>query len=316
MCKITIFTATYNREKLLIRLYESLKKQTKKEFEWLIIDDDSIDNTSNMVEEWINSENDFSIRYIKQPHGGKHRALNRGFIEAHGKYFFIVDSDDYLLNNAIELIESWIENIEKSSERLAGVSGLIAYENGDINGGEPLVNSQGWVDADCITRRKYNLEGDKAEVFRTDLLRKHPFPEYDSEFFITDSVCWNAIYADNYKIRWFNKVIYIAEYLEDGLTKSGMNDFSGYLKNYYGFCYFVRQTIDIFGTLNQPRLVWNYFKIAKIKKLKVKDIKTDLRMNTFQLIYTCISIPVGFIKSTLRIIKSEGINGVFKRLNS
>lgn len=316
MGKITIFTATYNREKLLYRLYESLKMQTVKGFEWLIIDDDSTDNTNYVVNKWINKKNDFSIRYIKQTHGGKHRALNRGFVEANGEYFFIVDSDDYLTNNAIELINSWINNIESSNEKLAGVSGLIAYKNGIINGGIPLVNNNGWIDADCKTRRKYNLEGDKAEVFKTKLLRKHPFPEFDNEFFITDSVCWNAIYLEGYKIRWFNKVIYIAEYLEDGLTKSGMNEFNGNLKNYYGFCYFVRQSINIFGTINQPRLIWNYFKISKIKGLKIKNIKRDLKMSNIELIYNFICIPLGFIKSTIRILKNEGVYGVCKRLSN
>ena len=316
MYKITIFTATYNREKLLYRLYESLKIQTVKEFEWLIIDDDSTDNTNYVVNKWISDKNDFSIRYIKQTHGGKHRALNRGFVEANGEYFFIVDSDDYLTNNAIELINGWINNIENSHEKLAGVSGLIAYENGIINGGIPLVNNEGWIDADCFTREKYNLEGDKAEVFKTELLRKYPFPEFDNEFFITDSVCWNAIHLDGYKIRWFNKVIYIAEYLEDGLTKSGMNEFYGSLRNYNGFCYFVRQSINIFGTINQPRLIWNYFKIAKIKGVKIKNIKHDLQMNNIELIYNFICIPIGFIKSIIRVLKSEGFYGVLKRFNN
>ena len=51
---ISIVTATYNREKLLKRLYNSLCKQESKLFEWIVIDDGSIDNTENLITEFKN----------------------------------------------------------------------------------------------------------------------------------------------------------------------------------------------------------------------------------------------------------------------
>lgn len=314
MCKITVFTATYNRKHLLCKLYESLRRQTSYEFEWLIIDDASTDYTDELVNEWINKENNFEIRYIRQKHGGKHRALNKGFFEAKGEYFFIVDSDDYLTDDAIEIISGWIDQIKDSNERLAGVSGLRAYESGEINGGIPIVNDEGWIDADCFSRNKYNLNGDKAEVFKTDILRQHLFPEFDGEFFLTEDVCWNSIYKDNYKIRWFNKAIYICEYLDGGLTKSGMNELEGHINNYKGYCYYVKQSIDLFGIMNRPRLFKTFIKIAKYKNKKFSDMATDLNMSNMQLLLKYIILPFAFGKSGLKILRKRGIKGIFNKI--
>lgn len=101
---ITIFTPTYNRAYRLPNLYKSLQEQTCKDFEWLVVDDGSTDNTSKLFEQWQAEENSFPIRYFKQPNGGKHRAINRGVKEAKGELFFIVDSDDTLSSNAIRIV--------------------------------------------------------------------------------------------------------------------------------------------------------------------------------------------------------------------
>ena len=94
---ITIFTPTFNRAYRLPDLYHSLQRQTNQDFEWLVIDDGSTDNTSELFEKWKMDES-FPISYIKQPNGGKHRAINRGVKEAKGEFFYIVDSDDFWVN--------------------------------------------------------------------------------------------------------------------------------------------------------------------------------------------------------------------------
>ena len=98
---ITVFTPTYNRANLLPDLYDSLKRQTCKDFEWVIVDDGSTDDTGSLVNGWL-SQADFSICYTKKENGGKQRAVNLGLQLAKGEYFFIVDSDDILTDNAIE----------------------------------------------------------------------------------------------------------------------------------------------------------------------------------------------------------------------
>lgn len=316
MCKITVFTPTYNRGYLLPRLYESLKKQTSKEFEWLIIDDESTDNTSDIVKKWIKEEKSFCIRYINQSHGGKHRALNKGFVEANGEYFFIVDSDDYLTNTAIEKVCGWVQDIESSGKKLAGVAGLRAYEDGNKIGGNPNISDKDYIDADCFERKKYNLEGDKAEIFKTEVLRQHLFPEFEGEFFVTEAVCWNAIYADGYKLRWYNDIIYICEYLDGGLTKSGMNELAGHVKNYCGYAYYVKQSIDLFGITNIPRLFKTYIKVAKEKNRSFSQMAKDLRMSKGKLLFNYIMLSFGYAKIAFGVIKKEGIKGIISRLRA
>lgn len=104
---ITIFTPTYNRAYTLPKLFESLQAQTSNNFEWLIVDDGSSDDTRELVEHFI-TKADFKITYIYQENQGKHVAINTALDKASNLYFFTVDSDDYLINNALELIfKNW-----------------------------------------------------------------------------------------------------------------------------------------------------------------------------------------------------------------
>ena len=105
--KITLFTPTYNRAYILNVLYRSVQRQTYRNFEWIIMDDGSTDNTEDLVRSWIADNNDFPIRYYKVPNGGKCRAINRGLDLAEGELFFIMDSDDYLTDDSLETVVKW-----------------------------------------------------------------------------------------------------------------------------------------------------------------------------------------------------------------
>ncbi len=210
---VTVFTPTYNRAYSLPRLYNSLCKQTCKDFEWLIVDDGSSDDTEKLISNYLN-ENIIPIRYYKQLNGGKHRAINHGVRRAKGELFFIVDSDDWLADNAIERILLRYQGIKNNSD-FAGVCGLRVYPSGTKIGGE---NNFGILDCTSLDfRYKYNVSGDMAEVIRTDILKKYPFPEFKNEKFCPEALIWNRI-ALKYKLRYFYERIYICEYLPDGLT--------------------------------------------------------------------------------------------------
>ena len=121
MTKLTIFTATYNRAYVLPRLYESLCSQTCLDFEWILIDDGSSDESVSLIQRWLNDNRKFRINFIQLPHGGKCRAINRAVTEAQGRFFLIVDSDDCLSTDAVEWIYSKIPEIEKD-DKYAGFS--------------------------------------------------------------------------------------------------------------------------------------------------------------------------------------------------
>lgn len=212
---ITVFTPTYNRGYIIKHLYDSLVLQNYKNFEWLVIDDGSTDDTEELFKSFI-VEQKLNIHYLKIENGGKHRAINKGVILAQGKYFFIVDSDDYLHNNALERIHFYTKQIE-DDKTFAGVCGLKIYPNGRKVGGEANYKI---LDTDSISfREKYKVKGDMAEVFKTEILKKYPFPEFKGEKFVSEGLVWSRI-AQKYKIRYFFEGIYICDYLPDGLTKS------------------------------------------------------------------------------------------------
>jgi glycosyltransferase involved in cell wall biosynthesis len=208
---LTVFTPTYNRAYSLRKLYDSLCGQTFSDFEWLVVDDGSTDDTENLVHSFIDEEK-ILIRYIKQENGGKHRAINRGVQEARGELFFIVDSDDYLTVDALQLLS---DNFDCVDETYVGISGRRQNGNGEYIGG--ILD---YETLDCTYLElcfKYHIECDMAEAWRTDILRQYPFPSFDGEFFCPEALVWNR-FALKYKIRYFNKGIYICEYLKDGLT--------------------------------------------------------------------------------------------------
>lgn len=212
---VTVFTPTYNRAYRLPDLYHSLQKQTCKDFEWLVIDDGSTDDTSELFEKW-KDEKSFSIRYIKQSNGGKHRAVNHGVKEANGELFYIVDSDDILPPEAMQRIINQYLPI-KNDMSFGGICGLKAFYNGEKVGGECNFGT-----LDCTSldfRYKYQIKGDMAEVIRTSVFKEFPFPEIEGERFCPEALIFNRI-ATKYKLRYFYEKVYLCEYLEDGLTAS------------------------------------------------------------------------------------------------
>lgn len=217
---LTVFTPTYNRAHTLPRLFESLQVQTDKDFEWLVIDDGSSDATTSLFNEWLKRDYGFAIRYIKIDNGGKNRAINQGLKLAQGRYFMILDSDDMLTPDAVEFIKNNMLEIA-DIQHFIGLSGKKGGLNGTPLGcrsGEYV--QAGYIDCSNLERSKYNLQRDMAEVFITDKLRKYEFKVWEGEKFTPEEVVWNQIALDGYKLRWYNKVIYLCEYQQGGLSDS------------------------------------------------------------------------------------------------
>lgn len=234
---ITIFTPTYNRAYRLPNLYKSLQEQTCKDFEWLVVDDGSTDNTSELFEKWQTEDNSFPIRYFKQPNGGKHRAINHGVKEAKGEYFFIVDSDDVLTNDAVEQITRLVPEANANPE-ICGMCFRCKNIRTDEIIGSPFPND-GMLASSLEWVYKYKIDGDKSEVVNTAILRRYPFPEFDGENFVPEALIWNRI-ADSYRMICKNEGIYLCEYLPDGLSM-GFN--SNLRRNPNGFGLFYCETM-------------------------------------------------------------------------
>lgn len=270
---ITVFTPAYNRAELLPKLYKSLEEQTSFEFEWLIVDDGSQDRTKELVNDIIRKSKHFPIRYYYQENHGKHVAINTGVQLARGEMFFIVDSDDWLPNNAIEIIYSFFAEI-KALSGYAGVAGLKLYGNGETVG---CTFEGRAVDCTSLERAKHSILGDKAEVFYTDLLKRYPFPVFDGENFLSEDIVWNRIARDGYKIRWFNEGLYFCEYLEGGLSRSSDKE----LKNFNGYKLVTKELLS-YKEISLKRKIIRLMIIGDIslrKKLKLRDVARDISVN-------------------------------------
>ena len=188
---ITIFTPTYNRKKTLPKLYESLKNQNDKDFEWLIVDDGSNDGTDKLIEEY-QKENILNIRYFYKENGGKQRAVNLGVEKSQGEYFFIVDSDDFLSFDAVSKIKEYALSLPKNFGGMVFRKINIKEKNYD-----KIKFTEKYLDTNPIDIVfKYNILGDKGEIFKTEVLKKYPFPEIEGEKFVPEGYIWNRIGKD------------------------------------------------------------------------------------------------------------------------
>lgn len=214
---VTVLTPTFNRGgERLQSLWNSLQKQTVKDFEWLVVDDGSTDGTKDLITQ-LQEKSDFPIRYIYKSNGGKHTALNVGIQTICSELIFIVDSDDCVTDDAVESILK-IHKKYRSQNNICGYAFLRAFPDGKVNGKKFDVDEKigSYID---VRVNGDDTGADKAEVFKTHCLKEFPFPEYPNEKFLGEDLVWVRM-ARKYEMVHINKAIYIGNYLEDGLTNN------------------------------------------------------------------------------------------------
>jgi glycosyltransferase involved in cell wall biosynthesis len=202
----TVYTPTYNRAHTLQRCYDSLKAQTCRDFEWLIVDDGSEDGTAALVAGW-QAEGLLPIRYEPRPHGGAHRVHNHCLAEAKGLMVIKLDSDDGCVPTALERLKLHWEGIPEA-ERIwySGVTALCQDQEGKLVGcefpGNPL---------DCTAAELdylHRVHGEKWGFLRLDVLRQFPFPEDCSGNFVPESYVWSQV-SQRWKTRHVNEQLRI-----------------------------------------------------------------------------------------------------------
>lgn len=198
----TVFTATHDRAHLLHRVFEGLERQTDQDFEWLVVDDGSTDGTEDVVRDWATRAG-FPVRYIRQPHSGKHVAFNRGVREARGRLFLSWDSDDGAVPEALERFRAHWDAIPE--DRRVGFSAVSALRRNDDGTpiGDPFPEDV--LDSDSLDLYfRHRVRGDKWGFHRTEVLREHPFPEPPGFSFVAEAIVWFAI-ARRYRTRFVNE---------------------------------------------------------------------------------------------------------------
>ena len=211
---LTIITPVYNRAKLLADCYESLRRQTDLDLEWIIVDDGSTDCSAEAAAGF--SDDYFPITCIRKENGGKHTALNAAIPHIRGEYVLFLDSDDTLTEDAVAAVRTgwsaWADHREV---------GIVTFLKGtDRN--TPVCTVADFDTPVDILRypRQRILRTDCCEVLRAELLRQYPFPEFPGERFLAECALWNRI-ARTHKCVYRNALIYLCEYLPGGLTDAG-----------------------------------------------------------------------------------------------
>lgn len=289
--KITVFTPTYNRGYIIENLYRSLQRQSFTDFEWLVVDDGSSDNTEELFKKWSKENNNFQIRYYKKENGGKHRAINYALDKAKGELFFTVDSDDYLTDDALYKVDKW----EKSLDRSKKFAGIVANIGNDKYKTINNFFKEEYLDLDLLQRYDYTedgkkvLDGERSYIFYTDIHKKYRYPEFDGEKFITEAVVWNRMAHDGYLVRYYNDIIWIFEYLDDGLTKAGNKLF---LDNPRGYTLWLKEK-NVFQNKSKKEMLKFYYSMyCELSQLySINEIADFLEINKISLYL------ISFIKS-------------------
>lgn len=276
--KITVFTPTYNRAYIIETLYHSLQQQSFTDFEWIVVDDGSTDNTEELFARLMQESNAFPIRYYKKENGGKCRAINYALDLARSELFFTVDSDDYLTDDALEKIAKWEAELPKDGG-YCGVAGNLGTAK-NVTPNTPL--AEPYFDGSLLDRYK-NVDGERAIAIYTEVHRKYRYPEFRNEKFMTEAVTWNRMAHDGYKMRFFNDIVWIYEYKEDGLTKAGNSIF---INNPRGYGLWLRERAEFLGYTWKQKLKLYYTFTCDLSDRY--DVKT---------IAECIGTPSCLIRS-------------------
>lgn len=292
MKTLTIFTPTFNRGYILPQLYDSLCRQDCQDFEWLIVDDGSTDNTAELVSKWID-DNKISIRYYSQENGGKMRAHNRAVILCATPLFLCVDSDDYLSDNGISSVLGFWSKNYKGEQDIAGlVANRLMIKEGVTGGCETVKLPQ--IDR-CSMHdlgSKYGHYGETSPVFKTEILLQFPFPEFKNENFVTESVIYDRIDFAGYKLLLSQEPFVLCRYLEDGYTR---NSAVLYKKAPLGWALYFNQQIKFWRKdLTQKERLRNvlyYFLMTRIAGVNIYESYKKSTDKSFRFLLASLISP-------------------------
>ncbi|OXM85227.1 glycosyltransferase family 2 protein [Paenibacillus rigui] len=238
---LTVFTPTFNRAYTLHLCYESLKRQTCKDFVWLIIDDGSTDGTERLVQGWM-AEGQVPIRYCYQDNQGMHGAHNTAYERIDTELNVCIDSDDYMADDAVEKIVTFWK--QHGSDQYAGIAGLDAAPDGTIIGTMMPDRLKASTLSELYAVHK--VKGDKKLVYRSEVTRQcPPYPIYPGEKYCPLSYKYILI-DQQFPLLLMNEVLCHVEYLADG---SSMNMIKQYKRNPNGFLFFRKVAMKFAPTL-------------------------------------------------------------------
>ena len=292
MKTLTVFTPAYNRGYIIHKCYESLCRQTSKDFVWLVVDDGSTDNTAQLIKEWQKQDNGFEIKYIYKENGGMHTAHNTAYENIDTELNVCIDSDDYMPDDAVEkIISFWREN---GSDKFAGIIALDVYEsNGKVIGAE-LPNKKS-----TTLMGYYNNGGlgDKKLIYRTDVINATPmYPEFEGEKYVGLAYKYHIV-DETKELLIMNEPVCIVDYQMDG---SSTNMYRQYINNPKGFAFWRKEQMKHSINIKQKfKACIHYVSSSLIAKNK------NFIKESPEKFLTVLSLPFGWCLKCIVIKKSK-----------
>lgn len=290
MKQLTIYTPTYNREKLLTRVYNSLLKQDVNLFKWLVIDDGSTDNTRKLINSFIN-EKKIEIEYYYKKNGGVHTAREMAFEKCDTELIMSLDSDDWMIENSVKkILDFW--NKKKSDDIIGIFCPAIVANNFRKASEFPKIEKSSFQ----FFTYKLNYKGDKATVIRANIIKNtKKYPVYDDEKLVGESYKWIQLPNDKYFVL-FDEPIINYDYQDNGYSNQGIKNLiknpKGFKANYLAYIkyskYLKPLLRGIIGYISaslfigdkkiirnspKPVLTFIFFPFGFVRFLKIKKIK-------------------------------------------
>lgn len=283
MKTLTVFTPAYNRGYIIHKCYESLCRQTSKDFVWLVVDEGSTDNTAQLIKEWQKQDNGFEIKYIYKENGGMHTAHNTAYENIDTELNVCIDSDDYMPDDAVEkIISFWREN---GSDKFAGIIALDVYESNRKTIGSELPNKKSTT---LMGYYRNGGSGDKKLIYRTDVINATPmYPEFEGEKYVGLAYKYHIV-DETKELLIMNEPVCIVDYQEDG---SSFSMWKQYYNNPKGFAFFRKSEMKYQHGLQLFKTCIHYVSSSIISKNKnfVKESPKKLM--------TVLAVPFGTLLS-------------------
>lgn len=268
--RLTVFTPAYNREKLLKRLYDSLVNQTCKDFVWLIVDDGSTDNTRELIKN-LKALNEIEIEYIYRENGGKMRAHNDGVKNTKTPFFLCVDSDDYLVSDAVETLLKVADNYNLEKE--SGLAGIISHKGASENKLLSGVEFKKGIERSTLYNLYLNgFKGETTIMFLTKVIAKYPFPEIEGEKYVPEDYIYDKIDCD-FEYIVFDKITTVCELVSEGYTDSVIKLKKSNPKAFY--LYYKQRALITPVSILKIKYLGFFVKYAKLTGENIFDIKLN-----------------------------------------
>ena len=269
---VTVLSMCYNKADTIVRCYESLRNQTCRDFEWIIVNDGSTDNILDLVP--LFEDDLFDVIFIDKPNEGIAPTWNKGVEQARGKLIFRVDPDDWVYPTAIENIIIYSTLLDSDSH-LCGLVFQSTFEDGDIVGYHPFNEEVTRCDFNSF-RIIYKAIGDRAEVCLKSVFEEFKWPYYLDEKFYPESVMWRKI-ADKYDALYINVPIYIREYGDNCISA---NNSAVMRKNPKGYmdgsisqiCAIMKYPYTVERVFMCIKIACNYFRYGMYSNISCKEM--------------------------------------------